>query len=58
MLKTYDPSYRKLAQAQGENIATQTIGKIVNAADVKLMPEKMQQQQENQPLKVAKSAKL
>ena len=58
MLKTYDPSYQKLAQAQGENIATQTIGKIVNAADVKLMPEKMQQQQENQPLKVAKSAKL
>jgi hypothetical protein len=57
MLKAHAPSYQRLAQTQGENVAAQTIGKIVDAAEVKLMQEKMPQQQESQQVKSSKSVK-
>lgn len=58
MLKTHDPSYRKFASAQGENVATRTLSKMVDAAQAKLMQEQMPQQQQSQEVKTTKSLKV
>lgn len=58
MLKAHDPSYQKLAQSQGEKVAERTFGKLVDDAEVKLMQEKMPQQQHPQEVKASKSVKV
>lgn len=58
MLKAHDPSYQKLAQSQGEKVAERTFGKLVDDAEVKLMQEKMPQQQQSQEVKASKSVKV
>lgn len=58
MLKAHDSSYQKLSQTQGEKVAEQTLGKMVDAAEVKLMQEKMPQQQQSQEVKASRSVKV
>ncbi|CAA9564634.1 hypothetical protein AVDCRST_MAG81-943 [uncultured Synechococcales cyanobacterium] len=58
MLKSHDPSYQKLTQAQGAKVAGQTFEKMVDAAEVKLMQEQMPQQQQSQQVKSSKSLKV
>jgi len=58
MLKAHDPSYQKLTQAQGAKVAGQTLEKMVDAAEVKLMQEQIPQQQQAQQVKASKSMKV
>ncbi|CAA9569994.1 hypothetical protein AVDCRST_MAG81-1477 [uncultured Synechococcales cyanobacterium] len=58
MLKSHDPSYQKLTQAQGAKVAGQTLEKMVDAAGVKLMQEQMPQQQQSQQVKSSKPLKV
>ncbi len=59
VLKSQDPSYQKLTNERGEKVAERTLEQMVDAAEVKLMQEKMpQQQQKSQEIKAAKSAKV
>jgi len=54
LLKTHDPSYQKLAQEQGMKVADQTLEKLVDTTQAKLVQEKMPQQPLQQP-KASKS---
>lgn len=58
MLKVHDPSYQNLTQAQGAKVAGQTLEKMVDAAEVKLMQEQMPQEQQSQQVKSSKSLKV
>jgi len=59
VLKSQDPSYQKLTNERGEKVAERTLDQMVDAAEVKLMQEKMPQQQQQTPeIKASKSAKV
>jgi hypothetical protein len=57
LLKSHDPSYQKLAQDQGMKVADQTLEKMVDTAQAKLVQEKMSQQPLQQP-KASKSKSM
>lgn len=57
LLKTHDPSYQKLANAQGEKVADRMLEKMVDSVQASQM-QKMPQQQESQQVKLTRSVKL
>ena len=57
MLRGHDPSYQRTANSQGEKAAEQALQKMVDAAEVKLMQEKVPQQQSQQRSQEAKASR-